>query len=319
MKRSRARAARPRVEKIMEYRVGVDGGGTTTRAVVIDQENRVIGRGQGDSSNLYNLGIEAACGSIAVAVGGALAAASLARDAVSSWGFGLAGVTGAPEKARWRAALGPVYGARIAVDEDVAAAWAGALGPESLSAGGAVLIAGTGSNCFGRNASGERRRADGWGPLLGDRGSGYWLGESAMRAAIAAFDAATAPTTLQSALLHHFDVESVGALVGVVYAADFRRDRVAAFAAHVIEAARAGDATAADLLRGSGFHLGQTARAVTQPLQLKKLALTGGLIENSPEIRIALQEALGAEIELSAPRYEAVVGAAFLPALETIE
>ena len=224
---------------------------------------------------------------------------------------------GAPEKARWRAALEPVYGANIAVDEDVAAAWAGALGPENLSAGGAVLIAGTGANCFGRNASGERRRTDGWGPLLGDRGSGYWLGESGIRAAVAGFDAATAPTSLQAALLQHFDVADVGALVGVVYSADFRRDRVAAFVPHVIAAARAGDAIAADLLRASGTQLGQTARAVLQPLKLKKLALTGGLLENSPEIRIALQEALGAEIEFIEPCYEAVVGAAFLPALET--
>ena len=301
----------------MNYRVGVDGGGTTTRAVVIDESNQITGRGQGDSSNLYNLGLAAACGSIAAAIEGALEMAGVTRESVNSWGFGLAGVTGAREKARWRAALEPTYDGILAIDEDVAAAWAGALGEENLGAGGAVLIAGTGTNCFGQNASGERRRVDGWGPLLGDRGSGYWLGESGIRAAVAGFDAATAPTSLQNALLQHFEVASVEALVGVVYAADFRRDRVAAFVPHIIEAARAGDAIAADLLRGSGTHLGHTARAVLQPLKLNKLALTGGLLENSPEIRGALQETLGAEIELIAPRYEAVVGAAFLPALES--
>ena len=299
----------------MNYRVGVDGGGTTTRAVVIDENNRVTGRGQGDSSNLYNLGLEGARHSIGVAIEAALSQAGIGRERVESWGFGLAGLTGAPEKARWTAVLEPIYGANIAVDEDVAAAWAGALGPENLGAGGAVLIAGTGANCFGQNASGERRRVDGWGPLLGDRGSGYWLGESAMRAAVAAFDAATPPTMLLRALLRHFDVADVGALVGVVYAADFRRDRVAAFVPHVIAAARAGDAIAAALLRASGAQLGQTARAVLQPLDLKQLALTGGLLGNSPEIRRALQEELGAEIKLIEPRFEAVVGAAFLPAL----
>lgn len=317
MKRSCAREARADGENIMKYRAGIDGGGTTTRAVIINQSNQILGRGQGDSSNLYNLGLEAACQSIADAIEAALNQANLARDAVSSWGFGLAGLSGAPEKARWRAALAPIYGDAIAVDEDVAAAWAGALGEENLGAGGAVLIAGTGANCFGQNARGERRRVDGWGPLLGDRGSGYWLGESAMRAAVAAFDAATPPTSLQDALLQHFEVASVEALVGVVYAADFRRDRVAAFVPFVIKAARAGDAVAADLLRACGYQLGQTARAVLEPLELKKLALTGGLLENSPEIRIALQEALGGEIELRQPRFEAVVGAAFLPALET--
>ena len=301
----------------MKLRVGIDGGGTTTRAVVIDESNRVLGRGQGDSSNLYNLGLDAALASIATAIEGALSAANVGREDVSSWGFGLAGLSGAPEKARWRAALAPIYAGALAVDEDVAAAWAGALGPENLGAGGAVLIAGTGANCFGQNARGTRRRVDGWGPLLGDRGSGYWLGESAMRAAVAGFDAATAPTSLQNVLLKHFEVESVEELVGVVYAPDFRRDRVAAFVPKVIECARKGDDVAADLLRQSGEQLGQTARAVLHPLQLKKLAITGGLLENSPEIRDGLQQTLGAEIELLQPRFEAVVGAAFLPALET--
>ncbi len=301
----------------MQFRVGIDGGGTTTRAVVIDEANRVLGRGQGDASNLYNVGLQGALQSIDTAVAEALGAANIARDAVSSWGFGLAGISGPAENARWRAALEPIYAGDLAIDEDVAAAWAGALGPENLSAGGAVLIAGTGANCFGRNANGERRRVDGWGPLLGDRGSGYWLGENAIRAAIAGFDGATAPTALQSALLKHFEVENVEDLVGVVYAADFRRDRIAAFVPHVIAHARAGDAVAADLLKGCGHQLAQTARAVLEPLDLKKLALTGGLLQNSPEIRAALQTALGGEIELVEPRFEAVVGAAFLPALET--
>lgn len=299
----------------MKFRVGVDGGGSTTRAVVVDENHRVVGRGHGDASNLYNLGLDAACQSIQNAIAAALEQANLAPDAVTSWGFGLAGISGAAEKARWQAALAPLYAGQIAVDEDVAAAWAGALGEENLSAGGAVLIAGTGANCFGQNAGGKRARVDGWGPLLGDRGSGYWLGERAMRAAVAGFDGAAPPTALQTALLGHFEVESVEALVGVVYAADFRRDRVAALVPHVIAHARAGDAVAAELLKQSGQQLGQTARAVLQSLDLKTLALTGGLLEHSPEIRAALQDELGETIELCQPRFEAVVGAAFLPAL----
>ena len=300
----------------MKFRVGVDGGGTTTRAVVIDESGDVLGRGQGDSSNLYNLGLEAACASIESAVEGALAQAHLSKSAVDSWGFGLAGITSHAERARWRAALEPLYRGALAVDEDVAAAWAGALGEENLGAGGAVLIAGTGANCFGQNASGQRARVDGWGPLLGDRGSGYWLGESAIRAAVAGFDGAAPQTSLQNALLRHFEVENVEALVGVVYADDFRRDRVAAFVPHVIEQARAGDVVAAGLLMQSGRQLGETARAVLESLGLTKLALTGGLLENSPEIRAALRMTLGEQIELCQPRFEAVLGAAFLPALE---
>ena len=303
----------------MKLRVGVDGGGTTTRAVVIDDAGRVLGRAQSGSSNLYNGGLNAATANIRHATDEALSAANLGAAEVASWGFGLAGVTGASQKQEWHAALCAIYGERVAVEEDVVAALAGALGAEGMSAGGAILIAGTGANCFGVNSAGAQRRADGWGPLLGDRGSGYWLGESAIRASVAAFDGAADETALQESLLKYFAVKNLHELVGVVYASDFRRDRVAGFVPQVLAAARAGDKVAAQLLKNAGQHLASTARSVLQPLKIARLAITGGLLENSPEIESALHDnlrkSLGREIEICPPHFEAVVGAAWLPIL----
>ena len=303
----------------MRLRVGVDGGGTTTRAVVIDDAGRVLGRAQSGSSNLYNGGLDAATANIRHATDQALSAAKCGAAEVASWGFGLAGATGESQKQEWRAALSAIYGERFAVEEDVMAALAGALGAEGMSAGGAILIAGTGANCFGLNGAGAQRRADGWGPLLGDRGSGYWLGESAIRAAVAAFDGATDETALQELLLKYFRVENLHELVSVVYANDFRRDRVAGFVPQVLAAARAGDKVAAQLLQNAGQHLAWTAHSVLQPLEIARLAITGGLLENSPELERTLhdnlRESLGREIEICQPRFEAVVGAAWLPVL----
>ena len=301
----------------MRYLVGVDGGGTTTRAVVIDESYAILGRGQSGSSNLYNGGLQAATANIQQATAQALSAANLDAEAIESWGFGLAGVTGASQQQQWRAALGAIYGEHIAIEEDVVAALAGALGADGMGEGGAILIAGTGANCFGVNSVGAQKRADGWGPLLGDRGSGYWLGESAMRAAVAAFDGAAAETSLQTALLECFECADVQELVGIVYASDFRRDRVASMVPQVLAGARAGDAVAAQLLRAAGQQLAATARAVLEPLKITRLAITGGLLENSPEIASALQESLGAKIEICQPRFEAVVGAALLPQLNS--
>ena len=293
----------------------MDGGGTTTRAVVIDSASVVVSRAQSGSSNLYNLGLEAATHNIRAAIEGALSQSSVGPAQVESWGFGLAGAAGESEKSLWRAALRPLYGESIAVDEDVAAALAGALGAEGLQAGGAVLIAGTGANCFGQNARGERRSADGWGPLLGDRGSGYWLGEAAIRAAVAAQDRAAPETSLRRLLPLYFQVESLEDVVGLVYAPDFRRDRVAGFVPHVLQAAREGDDVAQSLLRQSGQLLAATARAVLEPLELSRLALTGGLVEHSAEVRRALSQALGEQIEIGEPRFEPAVGAALLPSM----
>lgn len=303
----------------MKFFIGVDGGGTTTRAVVVDERQEVLGRAQSGSSNLYNLGLETALQHIRVAVEGAVAGAGLRLNQIESYGFGLAGIVGSHEKTLWQTALRAHYGDNLAVDEDVAAALVGAFGPDELQVGGAVLIAGTGANCFGRSADGRRGRADGWGPLLGDRGSGYWLGESAMRAALAAHDGAGPKTLLQGAVLQHFEVETCSALVSVVYAADFRRDRIAAFTTRVLQAARDGDEVARDLLRAAGEQLGATAQAVLRPLGIARLALTGGLLENAPEAQAAVNaflnptDAPGPAITICAPRFEAVVGAALLP------
>jgi N-acetylglucosamine kinase-like BadF-type ATPase len=242
--------------------------------------------------------------------------ADLESGAVESFGFGLAGATGAAQKEQWRSALRALYGEAIVVDEDVAAALAGALGESGLGAGGAVLIAGTGANCFGQAASGERRRADGWGPLLGDRGSGYWLGEAGIRAAVAALDEAAPATALSRDLLRYFECDDLHAVVATVYAPDFRRDRVAGFVPLILQAARAGDAVSQGLLSESGRLLGATAASVLAPLGVETLALTGGLIENAPEIQNALRkylsEAVGAHIQTCEPQFEAVVGAALL-------
>lgn len=296
----------------MEFRIGVDGGGTSTRAVVVDGDCIVMSRAHSGSSNLYNLGLEGALDNIALAIENALSDAGVEARQIATFGFGLAGIVGQSEKERWLGALQSRYGARVAVDEDVAAALVGAFGPHELARGGAVLIAGTGANCFGQNAVGRRVRADGWGPMLGDRGSGFWLGESAIRAAVAAFDGAAPATTLTPALLAHFEVTSLDALPGIVHASDFRRERIAAFVPRVLECARAGDEVAARLLEESGVHLGQSARAVLQQLRVSRLALTGGLLENAPEVRAALRETLGDSVEIVQPRFEPVVGAALL-------
>ncbi len=294
--------------------MGIDGGGTTTRAVVIDDtHNLVFSRAQSGSSNLWNLGLQGALENIRLAVEGALEEAGMLAGQMETFGFGLAGASGDDEKAIWTQSLRAVYGENVVVDEDVAAALVGAFGPDELkSRGGAVLIAGTGANCFGQNQKGERVRVDGWGPMLGDRGSGFWLGESAIRRAVAALDGAGQSTTLSASLLEHFAVPDLNALVSVIYAPTFARDRIAAFVPLVLHAARAGDEVALGLLREAGLHLASTARAALEPLELSELALTGGLIENAPEIREVLAESLS-NIELLSPRFEPVVGAALLP------
>jgi N-acetylglucosamine kinase-like BadF-type ATPase len=294
------------------YRIGIDGGGTTTRAVVIDSELQILGRGEAGSSNHYSVGAERAAQNIATAVDAALEAAGASHDAVESWGIGLAGACTPTEQALLRTSLATLVGDKpLAIDEDAIAAQAGAF----AGGAGAVCIAGTGANCFGINERGERARADGLGPLLGDRGSGYWIGEQALRAVGRANDGSGPETSLVQGVLQHLGVASVDELVQLVYRPDFERDRIAGLVPVVIQCAAENDTVAHSLLVGAGHELAATSRAVLQALGVARVATYGGVLSNDTPVRAAFEEALRAsipDVQVQAPQFDAAVGAALL-------
>jgi glucosamine kinase len=308
-------------------RIGVDGGGTTTRAVVIDENARALGRGEADTSNHYRIGLAGAAENIARAVEIAMGAAQTDGTNVAFFGLGLAGACTETEQSALRTALEGMRArlfpaAELVVDEDVVAALAGAFAPaegeqaaKEKRAEGAVCIAGTGANCFGMNAEGTRARADGLGPLLGDRGSGYWIGTRALQAACSANDGSGAPTRVLAASLAHFEVDSVDELVQLVYRPDFVPSRVASLFPVVWQCAEEGDEIAASLLRAAGEQLARTALCVLSPLKISRVALTGGVFSRETPVRAAFEAALknhDASIEIREPQRDAAVGAALL-------
>lgn len=296
-------------------RIGVDGGGTTTRAVVIDDALQVLGRGEADSSNHYSVGVERAVANIARAAEAALQAAGVSKNQLESWGCGLAGACTASEQQILRARLSPLTEGRpLVVDEDAAAAQAGAFS----GGAGAVCIAGTGANCFGINERGERARADGLGPLLGDRGSGYWVGEGALRALCRAHDRSGPVTSLLDVVLEQLQVTSVDELVQLVYRPDFEKDRIAALFPVVLRCAQEGDAVARELLEGAGQELAASARAVLESLEIARVAVSGGVLSRDTPVRAAFEDALRQtvpDVQVQEPQYDAAIGAALLAQL----
>jgi N-acetylglucosamine kinase-like BadF-type ATPase len=293
-------------------RIGVDGGGTTTRAVVIDEDLQVLGRGGSGPGNFYSAGEKAAVENIVAAVNAAIQSAGVGMDDVQSWGLGLAGACSESDKTTQRELLLPQVGTvKIVVDEDAAAAQAGAF----AGGAGAICIAGTGTNCFGVNALGERRRADGLGPLLGDRGSGYWCGEQALRAACAAYDGSGPSTLLQESVFAQLGAKDVFEMIEIVYADGFKKDRIAALFPLVLQANEAKDLIAHDILQRAGEELAKTTLSVLRPLKINRVAQVGGLLSNDTPVRAAYENALHqamGEIEFIVPMHDAVVGAALL-------
>jgi len=159
--------------------VGVDGGGTSTRAVVADATGRVLGRGEAGASAL-NQGVDQAWRHIAQAIERAAVPGLQLQDC--ALGLGLSG-TGVPAQLQAFVAADPGV-ARFALITDGLAGLLGAHGGRP----GALLISGTGSVAEALLEDGTRRMTGGWGWQIGDEGSGAWLGQQAMKIAHAAYD-----------------------------------------------------------------------------------------------------------------------------------
>ncbi len=177
------------------YLIGVDGGGTGTRARLCGADGRPLGWGQAGPSSLSH-GVAAAWQQIGVAVDAAFAQAGLvpAPRSACALGAGLAGVND-PAQAAEFAETNPGF-APLVLDTDSFTALVGAHDGQP----GLVLIAGTGSVAEGWFADGSRRIAGGWGFPFGDEGSGGWLGLEAVRLAQHTIDGRAAPGPLADAV-----------------------------------------------------------------------------------------------------------------------
>ena len=176
----------------MGYSLGFDGGGTKTDCVLLDANGAVIGEGRGGPANPLRCGYDAALFSLREAAEGAIAAARIRSSAVTGVCAGIAGAGRRSVARRIMVFLAqefPTALAQVATDFEVALEAAAGAGP------GVVLIAGTGSVAYGRNAAGETARSGGHGPWVGDAGSAFDIGRQAVSAVARARDG-DAPATL---------------------------------------------------------------------------------------------------------------------------
>jgi glucosamine kinase len=319
-----------------DYFIGIDGGGSKTRAVVVDGDYRVIGRGEAGAANHFAVGISEAAHQCTLAVRGALEDArgfdsGFEADNIRSWGFGLAGVRRELDSQRVRAALGAVCSLPFALETDVVAAHAGAFG----GATGIVVSGGTGAITFGADEFGARVYADGWGPILGDEGGGYWMGVEALRATCRTLDGRSTPTLLAPAVMEALSVANGDELVHLIHAPDSPRERVASLARVVSHCAEEGVPEAVEIRARAALLLSRGIRAVGRALLQSRnergaapvemlVALRGGLFEDD-FLRAAVGfNATEAMVELKRdylpisgwrvvkPQYDAAVGAAIL-------
>jgi glucosamine kinase len=268
----------------MRYVLGIDAGGTKTRALVADETGQVVGDALGGGANLRTHGELEVEKVLHAVIEDACMDAPATPDAVA---LGIAGADRPPDEAVLRAILRRIgFRNHVVVTNDARIAFV-AGSPERV---GLALVCGTGSIAWGRNRAGKIARSGGWGWHVGDEGSGFWIGERAIRAVLRAVDGRGPATTLDRALSEHFAIAEPEQILYAIYDREFPRTRVAKFAAQVDAAARTGDAVANGILADAAAELVCAASSVRDQLELEEgpydVVLSGGTFAAVPILEL---------------------------------
>lgn len=274
----------------MAYYLGFDAGGTRTDGVLAN-ETTILARVSGGSVKLLRVPPEQAEKNLRFVIDTLFQKTGILPEQVKAVCIGIAGYT-VPAVTDWveRTLATLLSGTQtfcIAGDVEIA------LDAAFPDKPGVLIIAGTGSNFLGRTSTGGLINVGGWGPMLGDEGSGYWIGSNGVRAALRARDRGE-PTYLLDKICAHWGCRDLNHLIEMAHAQpapDF-----ASLAPVVAAAEEAGDATAAAVLASAGRILGQDALLVFRRLRASEpegapvpgVAFTGSILRHIAPVRQAM-------------------------------
>lgn len=253
---------RPSHELSGRLYLGVDGGQSSTTALIADEKGRVIGQGHGGPCDHVS-GVEGR-NRFFTALGDCLeqacreAAIDAETVAFAAACLGFSG--GAADKEAYSREL--IRSSIYKVTHDAEIALSGATAGEP----GIIIIAGSGSMAFGRNAEGETARAGGWGYIFGDEGGAFDLTRQALRAALKAEEGWGPPTRAREMLLEASGARDANDLLHRFYTAEFPRKRIASYAPLVTQAAEEGDAMALRILADAAAKLAWFVEGVYERL-----------------------------------------------------
>jgi glucosamine kinase len=271
--------------------LGIDGGGSKTSCLVGD-EHSVLGRGAAAGSNVVRVGEARAQAALANAVQQACAAAKINPSQINRTCIGLAGAASPGLSELIRRVMAEIVSGEIQVAGDMVIALEAAFG----AGPGVIVIAGTGSIAYGRNAKREIARAGGWGFAVSDEGSGHWIGRDAISSALRARDQGKS-TPLFGRILQAWHLETDEQLILAANATP--PPSFAALFPVVLSAAESGDAVAVEILTKAGRELTDLAGIVVGRIFPKAeavpVAMSGGVFRNSAQVREVFYNRLRSE------------------------
>lgn len=300
----------------MKYYIGLDGGGTKTKCILTDESLKPLGQSVGGQSAFLLVGTEQVTNTILELIEKICNENSINVSDISSIVLGSTGAGRRSDAERMENDFKSIAKSKgfevknFRVESDARIALEGAFSGKP----GSILIAGTGSIMFGKDAEGNIHRVGGFGRFIGDEGSGYMIGRKGLMAAAKQFDGRDSDKKLTEKLKDKFSINDAPGLITEVYTNKFD---IASAAPVIIEAAQEGDETCLQILNDEVKELLAHVGAMTKLLNEKimKLCLIGGLISSenfySQLFKSELEKAFDT-VELTAPEMEPALGAALM-------
>ncbi len=261
--------------------LGIDAGGTRTVCLLADEQGTILSEAVGGPANLQAAG-ELEVEKVLHAV---MRQSLQERQLPAAICLGMAGVDRPQDVDVVRGIMQRIGSkARVLIVNDALIALVAGIG----DAPGVVIVAGTGSIAYGRNGGDESARAGGWGHVLGDEGSGYWVGRLALRAVLRQAEGRGRPTRLTSRLLQRYRLQEAQDLVHEIYYRSPHPSTIAALSAEVQGAADEGDEIALGILDSGARELAASGVSVARRLDLTAhdfdVVLAGGIMRNVPRL-----------------------------------
>ncbi|HLG59421.1 MAG TPA: BadF/BadG/BcrA/BcrD ATPase family protein [Vicinamibacterales bacterium] len=278
--------------------LGIDAGGTKTVCLLADEGGQILAESRGAGANLQAMGELEVEKVLHRVMEETLGDRDVRPDAIC---LGIAGVDRPQDSDAVHGIMRRIghKTPTVIVNDALVALVAGA-GDQP----GVVIVAGTGSIAYGRDASGRAARAGGWGYLLGDEGGGFWIGRAALSAVVRQFDHRGPTTLLTDLVLKQMALSTPAEVIHAIYDRGLQRHGIAGIADVVQQATDAGDAVASEILGRAAGELAAAAASVVTRLGMRgdvfPTILAGGIFRGIPSLAADLASRM-AEV---APRSE---------------
>jgi N-acetylglucosamine kinase-like BadF-type ATPase len=300
----------------MEYVIGIDGGGTKTVLKISDLMGNLLGTYEGGPCNLNSTSAENVEKMLKELIISSVEDKSLLLKDCRGICIGTAGAGRDREKSIIQniiRALG--YSGKLIVTDDAVTALYGGCGKGE----GIILISGTGSICFGINASGEKCRVGGWGHIIGDEGSAYHIAVKILNSVMKSFDGREEETVLRELVIERLKLNKVEDLIEYVYRKGNGKNEIAALALILSEACSRVDKTALRIAEEAAADLFNHVKVVVDKLNLQEkeanLVTNGSVINKNSYIRSQFEKLINKcfpNINILEPKADAAWGAVIM-------